>query len=150
MKVLRLIDKNLRVKDVMSYGSEVVSPTMPLLDAARKMSAENIGCLPVGTGDSLLGLVTDRDLAIRGLTRAKNPLTLTVGDIMTRGVITCGPEDHLIEVLNILDKNEIRRVVVLDEKGRPIAILSIDDYFVWSLSCTESERPFIKEKARVI
>ena len=150
MKVLRLIDKNLKVKDVMCYGIEVVAPSMPLSDAARKMQTENIGCLPVGTDDSLLGIVTDRDLAIRGLTYTKNPHTLTVGEIMTRGVITCGPDDHLMEILKILDKNEIRRIIVLDDRSKPMATLSIDDYFVWSLSCTESERSTYKETSRAI
>ena len=150
MKVLRLIDKSLRVKDVMCYGIEVVPPSMPVVDAARKMVSENIGCLPVGSKDGLLGIVTDRDLATRGLIHAKNPHTLTVGEVMTRGVITCGQDDHLFEVLKILDKNEIRRIIVLDEKTRPMATLSIDDYFVWSLSCTETERPAITETSKAI
>jgi CBS domain-containing protein len=131
------LDLNSRVKDLMSYGVETVSLTTTVTTAAKLMQTETRACLPVVDNGKLCGIVTQQDLATRGILSAKSPHRTTVKEIMTNYVITCSPSDYLVDALLLLDRNEIRQLVVVDDQTRPIATLSIDDYFIYSLANQE-------------
>jgi CBS domain-containing protein len=104
-----------------------VGPSTSLVDAARLMRDGNVGMLPVCDGSSLVGVITDRDIAVRGVGAGCNPSTTAVADCMTRGVQTCD-EDELIEhVLVQMAEAHVGRVPVTDSGGHLRGVLSIVD-----------------------
>jgi len=79
----------MKVKQMMHKGVQWVSPDTPVTTLAKKMKKYDVGALPVGENDRLVGMVTDRDIAIRGVANTKNVSKLTARDIMTKGIIGC-------------------------------------------------------------
>lgn len=123
----------MQVKDVMTYGVEFINPRMTVDLAAQKMDADNAGCLIVGDGDSYCGIVTDRDIVTKAVVHGKDPKTTPVSEIMTDYIVTCYLSDDLADTARIMEKNEIRRIIVLDYENKPIATLSTDDFLVWGV-----------------
>jgi CBS-domain-containing membrane protein len=120
-------ERTLTVREVISGPAVTCGPATTLSDAARLMSRHNCGCLLV-TGDrsQLLGLVTDRDIALALKTRA-NTAGLAVRDLMTRDVEACRAEDGVDEAVQRLAAVGVRRLAVLDADRRVEGVLSIDD-----------------------
>ena len=83
----------MKVKEMMHKGVEWVSPDTPITAIAEKMQKGDIGAIPVGENDRLVGMVTDRDLAVRGLVKGKDISKLTAKDVMTKGVSWCRDSD---------------------------------------------------------
>jgi CBS domain-containing protein len=108
----------MKVKDVMHRGVAWVEQETPIAEIARKMLDEDIGSVPVGENDRLVGMVTDRDIVTRGLARVKNCWDLVAKDVMST------PID---DALHIMVKNQIRRLPVIDENKRLVGILSLGD-----------------------
>jgi CBS domain-containing protein len=115
------------VRDVMSFPAVTCGPSTLVAEAARLMSRHNCGCLLV-TGDrgQLLGLVTDRDLALALATRP-NTWGLGVRDAMTSDVESCDPETPVERTLEQFTDLGVRRLPVVDAHGRAQGLLSVDD-----------------------
>ena len=120
----------MKLKDVMTMRVETVGPESTLREASEKMSSLNIGALPVCEDDRVVGIVTDRDITVRGLARGSNPDTSKVSEIMTRDVV-CGFEEQSVkEAASIMEEKQIRRLPVLDRYQRIIGIVSLGDLAV--------------------
>jgi CBS domain-containing protein len=117
----------MKVKDVMHRGVEWVEPETPIAEIARKMLDEDIGSVPVGENDRLVGMVTDRDIVTRGLARVKNCLDLVAKDVMSKPIVYARADEDLDDALHIMVKNQIRRLPVIDENKRMTGILSLGD-----------------------
>ncbi|MEZ5898068.1 MAG: CBS domain-containing protein [Hyphomicrobiaceae bacterium] len=117
----------MKVKDAMHRGVEWVTPETPLADLAKRMRDHDIGALPVGDDDKLVGMVTDRDIVCRGLTNGKDPAKLTARDIMTPAIVWCRSEEDLDDATRIMESKRIRRLPVIDENKRMVGILSLGD-----------------------
>ena len=117
----------MKVKDVMHRGVEWVEPETPIAEIARKMLDEDIGSVPVGENDRLVGMVTDRDIVTRGLARVKNCLDLVAKDVMSKPIVYARADEDLDDALHIMVKNQIRRLPVIDENKRMAGILSLGD-----------------------
>jgi CBS domain-containing protein len=117
----------MKVKDVMHRGVEWVEPETPITEIARKMLDEDIGAIPVGENDRLVGMVTDRDIVTRGLARVKNCLELVAKDVMTKPIVYARADEDVEDALHIMVKNQIRRLPVIDENKRMTGILSLGD-----------------------
>jgi len=117
----------MKVNEVMHDGVTWVSPSTPLMELARKMQSEDVGSLPVGENDRLIGMVTDRDIVCRGLAGGKDPSTLTARDVMTRGIVYCQTEDDVGTAMDTMTKKKIRRLTVLDANKRMVGMLSLGD-----------------------
>jgi CBS domain-containing protein len=89
--------------------------------------APDIGCLPVGDGERLLGMVTDRDLAIRGLAEARHPEETKLKDLLTDAVLYCFDDQEVEEVCRSMGDNQVRRMVVLDRDKTMVGIVSLGD-----------------------
>ena len=117
----------MKVNEVMHGGVTWVSPSTPLAELAKKMKSEDVGSLPVGENDRLIGMVTDRDIVCRGLAGGKDPSTLTARDVMTRGIVYCQAEDDVGTAMGTMTKKKIRRLTVLDANKRMVGMLSLGD-----------------------
>jgi CBS domain-containing protein len=117
----------MKVKDVMHRGVAWVEPETPIAEIARKMLDEDIGSVPVGENDRLVGMVTDRDIVTRGLARVKNCLDLVAKDVMSKPIVYARADEDLDDALHIMVKNQIRRLPVIDENKRLVGILSLGD-----------------------
>lgn len=106
-------------------------PTMPLPEAAQIMRARHVGCLVVvAEKDGItvpIGMLTDRDIVVGAVATGADPATLTVGDLMTPGVIVARPEDSVSATWAAMREMGIRRLPVVDERGQLIGIIAADD-----------------------
>jgi CBS domain-containing protein len=125
----------MKVKSSMHKGVEWVSPDTPVKILANIMREQDIGAIPIGENDRLIGMVTDRDVTVRAVANGRDVSELTAKDIMTKGVSWCRDADDLSHAANIMQSKQIRRLPVIDKKKRMIGILSLGD-----LSHTSTER----------
>ena len=117
----------MKVKQMMHKGVQWVSPDTPVTTLAKKMKKYDVGALPVGENDRLVGMVTDRDIAIRGVANTKNVSKLTARDIMTKGVIWCRDSENADDAARIMETKHLRRLPVIDENKRMVGMLSLGD-----------------------
>ena len=117
----------MKVKDVMHRGVAWVEPQTPIAEIARKMRDEDIGAVPVGENDRLVGMVTDRDIVTRGLASVRNCMELVARDVMTKPIVYARADEDVEDALHIMVKNQIRRLPVIDENKRMAGILSLGD-----------------------
>jgi CBS domain-containing protein len=117
----------MKVKDAMHKGAQWVEPTTPVSEIAKLMQKLDVGAIPIGENDRLVGMVTDRDIACRGVADSKDCSTLTARDIMSKGIIYCSEAEDLADALRIMEQKKIRRLPVLNENKRMVGMLSLGD-----------------------
>jgi CBS domain-containing protein len=110
----------------MTPNPTFVSPTQPITEAARIMRDEDVGSLPVCEGDRVTGIVTDRDIVVRGLADGREASQLKVQDVSSREVQTVDPDEDLDEALRVMASHQVRRVPVV-EAGRLVGVLAQAD-----------------------
>src|SRR5262245_46431624 len=115
------------VRECMTKTVELASPDMTILEAACKMRDGDFGILPVGQNDRLVGMVTDRDIAIRATAEGKDPNSTKVRDVMSVGTLYCYDDQTLEEVAKNMGENQVRRLPVLNREKRLVGILSLGD-----------------------
>jgi CBS domain-containing protein len=116
----------MRVSDAMTGNVRLASPQQTIAEAARIMAEIDAGALPVGDGDRLVGMLTDRDIAIRAVALGKGPQT-AVQEIMSKEVMYCFADQDLDEVLQNMADLKVRRMPVLNREKRLVGILSLGD-----------------------
>jgi CBS domain-containing protein len=114
------------IQEAMTSNPTSVGPTNTAAEAAQIMKAEDIGSLPIVEGDKLVGVITDRDLAIRIVAEGRDTDT-TVGDIASKDVVTVDPEQSLEDAARLMAKHKVRRLPVVEEDGRLVGILAQAD-----------------------
>ena len=110
----------MKVSEIMTKEPVCCSASTNLQDVAKMMIDNDCGCIPIVEDESSkkpIGTITDRDITIRTVAKGKNPLEMTAGDVMTDRVISVSPDTSVEECCNLMESNQIRRVVVVDEKG---------------------------------
>ena len=117
----------MKVRDVMHKGAEWISPQTPLSKAAQLMKDLDIGALPVGENDRLVGMVTDRDITCRAIAGSQDVSKMTAQNVMSKGIVYCTAEEELEDALRIMETKKIRRLPVIDGKKRMVGMLSIGD-----------------------
>lgn len=117
----------MKVRQAMHEGVAWVGPEAPVAEIAKRMRREDVGSIPVGENDRLIGMVTDRDIAIRGLANGKGVDMLTARDVMTDGIIWCRADDNIEEAAELMEARRIRRLPVIDENRRMVGIVSLGD-----------------------
>ena len=117
----------MRVSDVMTREVETVAAEMDLMEAAEKMRRRNVGFLPVVEHNAVIGVITDRDIVLRGLGEKRIPQETIVKDVMTPVVFWCYQDDVLTEAAIIMEEALVRRLVVLDSNKNVVGLLSLDD-----------------------
>jgi CBS domain-containing protein len=114
------------LQDVMTPNPKTISSSTSIQDAARLMKSEDVGSLPIVDGDRLVGMITDRDLAIRALADGKGTDT-TVGDIASKDLVTIDPQQSLEEAARLMAEHQLRRLPVCEEDGKLVGILAQAD-----------------------
>ena len=117
----------MKITDAMHEGVEWVEADTKAIDVARRMREKDIGAIPVGKQDRLVGMITDRDLAVRVLAEGKDPSALTAEEVMSRGIIYCRTGETLEDAVRLMEEHKIRRLPVLDDDKRMIGMLSLGD-----------------------
>lgn len=114
------------IREAMTPSPTTVEPGTTAQDAARTMKTEDVGSLPILDGDRLVGVVTDRDIAIRVVAEGKGAET-TVGEIASRDVVTIDPEQSLEEAVRLMAEHQVRRLPVTEEDGKLVGVLAQAD-----------------------
>ena len=117
----------MQIKDVMSHDVEIVAPDLPVCDAAIKMRDSDIGFLPVGENDRLVGMITDRDIAVRAVAEGKDPRSCHVRDAMTHEVLYCFEDQDTSEAAELMSEHQIHRLPILNRDKRLVGVLSVGD-----------------------
>lgn len=116
----------MRISDVMTRDVCVAAPDLTIREAARKMAEIDAGLLPVGESDRLVGMITDRDIAVRGVATGKGPDS-RVRDIMTSEVKYCYEDQDTDDVARNMAEQQIRRLPVVNRDKRLVGIVSLAD-----------------------
>ena len=117
----------MKVKEAMHNGVEWMAPQTPVPEIARRMRDLDIGAIPVGENDRLIGMVTDRDIACRAVANGADLGTLTARDVMSKGIFYCRDSEELEDALRIMEQKQVRRLPVIDDQKRMVGILSLGD-----------------------
>ena len=115
------------VKSAMHNGAEWVGPQTSVTEVAKRMRELDVGSIPVGENDRLIGMVTDRDIICRGVANGGDLSKLTARDVMTKGIVYCRDRDSIDEALGIMESKHVRRLPVIDDNKRMVGILSFGD-----------------------
>ena len=116
----------MKVREAMTRDVRLVKPDQPISEAARLMAELDIGALPVEENDRLVGIITDRDIAVRAVATGRGPDT-RVSDVMSREIKYCFEDQSIDEVTQNMGELRIRRLPVLTRDKRLIGILSLGD-----------------------
>ena len=115
------------IRDAMTSNPRSVDTSSTVVEAARLMKEADVGPIPVVDGDRLVGIVTDRDIAIRVVAEGKDPQSVTVGEIASKDLVTVDPQQELDEALRLMAQHQVRRLPVVEEDGRLVGILAQAD-----------------------
>jgi CBS domain-containing protein len=118
----------MKVKDAMHKGAFWVGPDTSITDIAKLMLKNDIGAVPIGENDRLIGMVTDRDIVCKGLAKDSfDACSATAHDVMTSGIHCCGEEDDLDKAAAHMEQLNVRRLPVIDKNKRMVGVLSRHD-----------------------
>lgn len=117
----------MKIQDVMTRDPRCVSPQALAREAAQIMRDEDVGIVPVVEGSRLVGLVTDRDLAVRLVADGRDGNT-TVRDVMSSDrIATCRPDQDLDQAMETMAREQVRRIPIVDERGSLVGIVAQAD-----------------------
>lgn len=116
----------MRVKDIMTATVDSVQSTDSIADAARRMAAHDVGALPILSAGKLVGIVTDRDIAVRGVAAGISS-SAAIGRVMSENVATCSPDDDIPSVLALMSREQIRRMPVCNDRKEMVGIVALAD-----------------------
>jgi len=116
----------MQVSELMSRNVRIANPEQSLREAAQMMAEIDCGFLPVGANDRLVGMITDRDIAVRGIARGLGPDT-PVEEVMTHDVKYCFEDEDIDEIASKMGDDQIRRLPVINRDKRLVGVLSLGD-----------------------
>lgn len=127
------------IKDCMTKNVVLGNPNITLREAAQKMRQGDFGILPIAENDRLVGMLSDRDIAIRAVAEGKDPKQSFVRDFMSRDVFYCYEDQTDEDVMKNLGDKRIRRLPVLNREKRLVGILSLGDLALKNSSAEDME-----------
>ena len=116
--------------DIMTPNPHFCKPTDNVISVAEMMKRENVGSVPVVDNDQtkkLIGIITDRDLAMKVVAEGLEAKSTKVEAVMTRKVVTCRSDDELQVALDAMSENQLRRIVIVDKVNKVLGIISQAD-----------------------
>jgi len=116
----------MRVNECMTRDVTIADPQDTICNAAKMMADCDAGVLPVGENDRLVGVITDRDIAVRGVAAGKDP-SAKIRDVMSTEVRYCFEDDDIADVLRNMGELQVRRLPVLNRDKRLVGIVSLSD-----------------------
>ncbi|HEX4762669.1 MAG TPA: CBS domain-containing protein [Sphingomicrobium sp.] len=116
----------MKVSEVMTREVQTIQPDQPVQEAASFMLSADAGSIPVTEGERLVGMITDRDIAVRGVAKGHGPDT-PVRDLMSNDVICARIDDDCEDVASKMSEAQVRRLPVIDEQNKLCGIVSLGD-----------------------
>ena len=135
----------MKIKDIMTSDPELIDPNASIREAAKRMKSEDIGALPVGENDRLIGMVTDRDIAIRGVAEDRTPDATTVRDVMSENIFYCFEDDDIEDAAQCMAENQVRRLPILNRDKRLTGIISLADIAQTGEDCEKTALEGVSE-----
>ncbi len=118
----------MKVKDAMHKGVDWVSPDTPVTELAKLMRDHDVGAIPIGENDHLVGMVTDRDIVCKGVAEdGFDARDATAREVMTEDIHCCREDDDLAKAVRHMQELKIRRLPVINKNKRMVGILSLGD-----------------------
>jgi CBS domain-containing protein len=115
------------IKDVMTSDPCTIDAGKSVAYAAKMMRDEDVGLAPIVEGDKLIGMLTDRDIAVRVVAEGRIPDQVTAREVASKQVVTIDPQQDLDEALRIMAKHQVRRLPVVEEDGRLVGVVAQAD-----------------------
>jgi CBS domain-containing protein len=117
----------MQIREIMTPDVEVIRPDDTLRTAAKMMADYDVGAFPIGENDRLVGMITDRDITVRGVAQGRDPDKTTVREAMSGRVLYCFEDDGVAEVARKMGDWQVRRLPVLNRDKRLVGIVSLGD-----------------------
>jgi CBS domain-containing protein len=118
----------MKIREVMTQGVANIRPGDSIQYAAAQMRSLDVGAMPVCQNDKIVGMITDRDIAVRAVASGGDPKSCCVGDVMSGGeLVWCYDDDDVEEAARLMEKKQIRRLPILDRNNRLVGIVSLGD-----------------------
>lgn len=117
----------MQLKEIITSPVETVGPESTLVDAAKTMLSRDLGWLPVEDEGKIVGIITDRDIAIRGVAAGLDAKKTMVQDVMSRDVFSCPADATVEDACTLMEEEQVRRIVVLDDDEELVGIVSLAD-----------------------
>jgi IMP dehydrogenase len=111
----------------MTRDVQIANPNQTIHDVAQIMAECDVGCLPVGENNRLVGMITDRDIAVRAVAKGKSPDQTKVRDIMTQDVKYCFDDQEVTDVAQNMSDVQVHRLPVVDHDKHLVGILALSD-----------------------
>lgn len=120
----------MNIKKIMTGGVEMIDANTTLAEAAKKMRDMDVGFIPVTTDGNIAGVLTDRDIVVRGVAEEREPSSAKVSDIISSEVIMAYEDESVEDVEKRMEENKIRRIVVISRDDEPVGVVSLGDIAV--------------------
>ena len=120
----------MKIAEVMTRGVDLTDPEATLQEAARTMAEEDVGFLPVGENDRVVGMITDRDIAVRAVAAGRDPTTTRVREVMTDRVLYCFEDEEIEMAAESMSREHVRRLPIVNRRKRLVGVLSLGDIAV--------------------
>ena len=115
------------IKDVMTSNPCTIDADKSVAYAAKMMREEDVGLAPIVEDDKLVGMLTDRDIAVRVVAEGRDPDQVKVRDVASKQVVTIDSQQDLDEALRIMAKHQVRRLAVVEEDGKLVGVVAQAD-----------------------
>jgi CBS domain-containing protein len=115
------------IRNVMTSNPCSIDADKSVAYAAKMLRDEDVGVAPIVEGDKLIGVLTDRDIAIRVVAEGRSPDQVAVRDVASKQVVTIDPQQNLDEALRIMAKHKVRRLPVVEEDGKLVGVVAQAD-----------------------
>jgi CBS domain-containing protein len=116
-----------QVRELMTENPRTISAGDSITDAAKLMREEDAGIAPIVDGDRLIGVLTDRDIAIKIVAEGKDPQSTKAKDVASKNLVTIDPQQDLDEALRLMAQHQVRRLPVVEEDGKLVGIVAQAD-----------------------
>jgi len=117
----------MKISEAMHRQADWVSADTPISEVAKMMAKDDVGAIPVGKADKLIGMITDRDIALRVVAEGRDPKKTAAEDVMTKGIVYCRTTETVEDAIHLMDQKKIRRLPVIDDNKRLVGMLSLGD-----------------------
>lgn len=117
----------MKIMDAMHRNADWASADTVVSEVAKIMAKDDVGAIPVGKDDKLIGMITDRDIALRVVAQGRDPAKTPAEEIMTKGVVYCRTTETVEDAIHLMDEKKIRRLPVIDDNKRLVGMLSLGD-----------------------
>src|SRR5512144_1704710 len=116
----------MQVSEVLVSDVETAEPHVPLRELARRMRELGIGFMPIVEREKLVGVITDRDIAVRGVSESKDPEKVVAGDVMSLEVVCCFQDESVEQARQLTTEHNARRLHVIDPHQNMVGIIKLD------------------------